>query len=161
MMLVDGAASALPTATLDLIAAKGYTAITIVGGPASITPAIEAQLAGRGLAVTRVSGADRYQTSVAVNRSVLAQPGVVQRVADNPVALVPRSQVFLASGENFPDALAAGAFAGVNKLPLYVVKRDCAPRHTLLDIGSTGATFVGLFGGASTLGTPVESLSTC
>ena len=62
--------------------------------------------------VTRVSGADRYGTAVAVSKDAFG-PGV--------------ASVFLTSGETFPDGLAAGAIAGGRHVPLLLTHKDCLP----------------------------------
>lgn len=48
--------------------------------------------------VTRLSGADRYQTAVAISQDAFPEPGSAETV-------------LLASGENFPDGLAGGPLA--------------------------------------------------
>jgi putative cell wall-binding protein len=73
--------------------------VFVLGGTGAISQAIEDQLEAGGLAVTRLAGASRYATAVAVARHLGAG-------AASPDAL------FLATGLNFPDALSAGAAAG-------------------------------------------------
>jgi ell wall binding domain 2 (CWB2) len=65
--------------------------IYLLGGPAAITPAVQAALVALGYATQRVEGVDRYATAVAV----------ADLLGDPPTTL-------LATGTNFPDALVAG-----------------------------------------------------
>ena len=68
--------------------------VYLLGGTSAIPAAVAATLSSLGYAVVRYAGADRYGTALAV--------------AD---ALGDPSTVLLATGTNFPDALAAGPAA--------------------------------------------------
>ncbi len=74
--------------------------IVVVGGPASVSPAVYNQLAGLTGAISRVTGADRYEVSRNLIRQELA--------CDSAPCL---STVFVVTGRNFPDALSAGPAA--------------------------------------------------
>jgi hypothetical protein len=82
-----------------VLPAGGTRRVFVLGGTGAISQAIEDQLAARGLAATRLAGASRYATAVAVARHLGAG-------AASPDAL------FLATGMDFPDALSAGTAAG-------------------------------------------------
>jgi putative cell wall-binding protein len=69
-------------------------AVYVLGGPAAVPASVDATLTGLGFNVTRLAGADRYGTALAVAHA-LGDPGTVM----------------LATGVNFPDALAAGPAA--------------------------------------------------
>jgi subtilisin family serine protease len=73
---------------------------------------------GLGTEVTRVSGPDRYRTAIQVSRQFA--PGV-------PVA-------FVASGQDFPDALAAAARAGVVGGPVLLTRSGAAPGGLLQEL---------------------------
>lgn len=73
----------------------GFTKVIVLGGTGAISADVEAGLNGSGYQVTRLGGVDRYETSLAVAKAVLAKTG--------------GKQVLLTSGVDFPDALAAGA----------------------------------------------------
>jgi putative cell wall-binding protein len=144
VVLVNGNASNVDEATANLIGSLGTTNITIVGGQS----AVSADLA-RGLAslatVTRSSGNDRFATSVAINKQ----------------AFQVSSAVYLATGFQFPDALAGAALAGAKGAPLYVAQTECVPEAVLDDIGRLGAASVTLIGGSSALGNAVANLVSC
>ncbi|GAA2065136.1 hypothetical protein GCM10009839_90930 [Catenulispora yoronensis] len=96
ILLSDG--PTLDPATAAAVA--GHASITAVGGPA--VAALRAALPGR--RITELSGGDRYETASAViNAMTGGQP--------------PHS-LSVASGTNFPDALAGGAFAANAGQPL-------------------------------------------
>ncbi len=81
--------ASLPTATRDEIFRLDPERIVILGGPAAVSSTIEAFLRAYAPTVDRISGSDRYATAAAV-------------VAQVETA----GAVYLATGRNFPDALA-------------------------------------------------------
>ena len=84
----------LPDATREAISALGVDRVTIVGGPVAISDQVEREIRAMGVSVERVAGDTRYDTSVAVAR--------LDGAARLPV---------LVTGQNWPDALAAGPAA--------------------------------------------------
>jgi peptidoglycan hydrolase-like amidase/putative cell wall-binding protein len=89
----------VPDVTMRALAALGARRVLLVGGSSVLTADVDAQLRREGYVVERLSGGNRYQTSVAV---------AANAVARGPAGARP---VVLASGATFPDALAAGALA--------------------------------------------------
>ncbi|HEX7105178.1 MAG TPA: cell wall-binding repeat-containing protein, partial [Acidothermaceae bacterium] len=88
--------SALPATTADELTRvlPGGSTVYLLGGASAISGGVQTQLTGMGYSVTRLAGADRYATAVAVAGSL-----------GNPTT------VFEADGTNFPDALSAGSAA--------------------------------------------------
>lgn len=78
------------------VLAPGGT-VYVLGGPSAIDPGMDAVLQGLGYHVIRYGGPDRYATAAVIDRS-LGQPHLV----------------LLANGDNFPDALSAGAAAAAH-----------------------------------------------
>ena len=144
VVLVDGSASALDAGTAELLDSLGTTEIKVLGGTGSVSAGIFDDLAEIGTAI-RIAGDSRYETSRLVN-------------AD---AFDSADRVFLATGLNFPDALAGSAWAGSIDAPLYVVPGTCISPDVRDDITSLGATRVTLLGGLPSLSLPVESLTVC
>ncbi|MBS2531402.1 cell wall-binding repeat-containing protein [Catenulispora sp. NF23] len=70
--------------------------VYILGGTAAVSPAVQSALAKLGYTVDRIAGQDRYDTAVKIANAV------------DPNA----SDVLVATGANYPDALSAGAAAG-------------------------------------------------
>jgi putative cell wall-binding protein len=92
----------LPATTAAELDRLNPQRIVILGGTASVSTAIATELAGflrAGGTIERLQGADRYATSAAVSAASFEnrEPAVV----------------YVASGADFPDALAAGPVAGV------------------------------------------------
>ena len=144
VVLVDGRASQADLATKNLLTALEVDGIKAVGGSAVVSNGVMASL--QSIApVTRLGGGNRYDVSVGVNRD----------------AFQSSEFVFLATGLNFPDALAGAAWAGKANAPLYIVPGTCVPRGVLDDIDDLGATTVYLLGGTGVLSNRVMDLAPC
>jgi putative cell wall-binding protein len=70
--------------------------VYLLGGTGAISTSVENAVKALGYQTVRLTGTDRYQTSVAIAGAI----------TDNP------SLIVAATGKDFPDALAAGAAAG-------------------------------------------------
>jgi len=94
--------------------------VIVIGGPAAVPQAALAKLATltHG-SVSRVYGANRYATAAAISKAVFS-PGV--------------STVYAATGENFPDALAAGPAAGGEGAPILLVRNGSVPSETAQEL---------------------------
>jgi putative cell wall-binding protein len=112
VVLVDGAASSVPSATLGMLKKLGVKSVTIVGSTGAVSSGIEAQLR-RTYSTSRIGGADRYATAANINNAFFGKTAA-------PAA-------FLATGQNFPDALAGAALAGRLKSPVYITAAGCVP----------------------------------
>ncbi|MDR2999095.1 MAG: cell wall-binding repeat-containing protein [Microbacterium sp.] len=131
VLMVNGRSGAMDAATLATIKKIGATKITIVGGTGVVSAGIEQQAKQQGLAVTRLSGADRYQTNVAVNSRYFPTTAL---------------KALIASGADFPDALSASALAGRWGVPLLLSQPTCIPRvdgDFMLKRGTEAVTLVG------------------
>lgn len=130
-LLVDGDRSTLDSATLAQFDATGPRTVWLAGGHGAVSIGIEQQLRTMGLDVKRYGGATRYDTAAAI---MAAFNG------DGP------KEIYLASGENFPDALAAAAAVGQRDGALYLARSTCVPAaaHAAIEaFGSVDRTVVG------------------
>lgn len=111
--------------------------IVIFGGPATISPEIEAQLhdftTGE---VQRWSGADRFETSAAISE-VSFDPGV--------------ATAYVASGRVFTDALSGAPVAGKTDGPVLLVDTDKLPSSITTELQRLKPTKIVVFGGANTI----------
>lgn len=101
-------AATLPTSTCDAIKALAIKRIILLGGELAVTPAVQASLAtcaGTGAAVERIGGANRADTAARVGQLALDQLGFKN------------TEVVVASGNGFADALAGATYAGKNLVP--------------------------------------------
>ncbi len=147
VILVNGAQSTVDPDLAALLTQLGVAHIVIVGGTASVTPALQTALAGvAGVAdVQRVNGDDRFIVSGQINRS----------------SFTTSSNVYVASGMTFPDALSGAAVAGAQSAPLYVIPGPCIPSYVLKDIVSLGATQMTILGGPASVAPAVERFAQC
>lgn len=89
----------LPEATRQALDELDAERVLLVGGDTAIPSHIEAELESLGLATERLAATSRYGTSVQVAEEALAR----NEAGSHPIVL--------ATGEDFPDALAAGSLA--------------------------------------------------
>lgn len=89
----------------------------------------------------RYAGADRYATAAAVSRF------------DFPAGA---STAYLATGTDFPDALAGAALAGAKGSPILLTRPDVLSSATKTELGRLGADTVVILGGAGAVSSSVE-----
>lgn len=87
------------------ISRLGVKEIFIIGGTASVSKGIENKLGAKGIKITRLSGNDRYETSLAV-ADYIGTAG----------------EVFVVSGANFPDALSIASYAADSQIPILLTE---------------------------------------
>lgn len=97
-------------------------------------------LPSNGLEITRVFGMDRYETASAVG-------AIWQRAGT----------VFVATGDKFPDALAAGAAASAYGVPVLLVRPNSVPDSTRLLLERLRPTTIVLAGGPAAISAAVET----
>ncbi|MDH6180305.1 putative cell wall-binding protein [Microbacteriaceae bacterium SG_E_30_P1] len=145
VILVNGSATTLDAATATLLDELGVEEIKVLGGPNSVSAGVFEDL-GDIAPTVRLSGADRFTAAIAINEDAFAGGA---------------NTVFLATGSNFPDALAGSAWAAKQPAPLYVVRPNCVPQAVLNSISSLAPTNIVLLGGPATLTPAVEDLTPC
>lgn len=121
--------NSIPTETLNVLRQQGVGAVTLVGGTSAISTAVENALmatpartcapgnplTGANITVSRIGGVDRYATAKAIaefpglSAGGVAEPGL-DASTTSPCGTDVRTAI-VASGANFPDALAAGPLA--------------------------------------------------
>lgn len=85
------------------------TNIIIVGGVNSISTNVEKELRQYDKNIERIAGHSRYETSAAI--------------AERLLKLSKKQTAIIASGENFADALTAGAYAAKQEYPILLVQK--------------------------------------
>jgi putative cell wall-binding protein len=102
----------LPLATDRFLSEFDVQRVTIIGGTAVVSDALAQSLMSRGIVVDRLAGATRYETADAVASAALIEDGQYVPLYKG------KKYLFIASGQNFPDAVAAGSAAYVGSYPL-------------------------------------------
>lgn len=119
-ILLTGAAGTLTDEQVAEIRANtSITRVVIVGGANAVSPDVETQL--QGLKIERLGGANRYETSANI-----------AKWATSPGQGMSYKTPVVASGKNFPDALAGGPFAGELKSVLVLADDLEDPTLSLL-----------------------------
>jgi len=136
VLLVGAGATAADAATLATMAKLGVKKVTIVGGSGVVSEGVESSLRTAGLAVTRLSGTDRYDTNMAVNKAFFPTSAL---------------KALFAAGEDFPDALSASALAGRLQVPMLLAESDCVRVPAADFLRERGTTAVTLVGGPAVL----------
>ena len=111
----------------------GIEQVVIAGGTGAVSSGVESALTGMGIDVLRLAGANRYDTAT--------------KIADweiLPATATPKSngglgfddgdegdsKAYLATGENFADALAGGPLAGGNESPILLTRTSTLSPET-------------------------------
>jgi putative cell wall-binding protein len=147
MLLTAG--SRLPTPTAEALTRLAPERIVVLGGPGAVDDTVLERLAQftegpvERLQGNSQEGSDRYGTSAAVARTLSAGVGAIDTV-------------YIASGENFPDALAGAALAGANQEPVLLTTRDRLPRATQLRLAGFDPAHIVVLGGPGAVSTSVE-----
>lgn len=142
----------LPTATAEAIDDLDIEDAVVVGGLAAVSDTVKTQidgmlLANGGHASDRWFGPDRYATAVAV--------------AENAVdwGFASFGYVGVATGENYPDALAGGVGAGVQGgvVALTASSALSPATKTMLETHGAKVLYLEVFGGTSAVSTIVRT----
>jgi glucose/arabinose dehydrogenase len=84
----------------------------------------------------RIAGSDRYATSAAISASAV-QEG--------------RDVVYVASGADFPDALAAAPVAGTRRTSVLLVKHDAVPQPVATELERLSPDVIHVLGGTASI----------
>ena len=124
----------LPAPTIAELNRLRPARIVVLGGSAAVSEAVlnglRAYTAGE---VVRVGGADRYATAAAISSSSFAPNAAV---------------VYIATGANYPDALAAGATAAHARAPILLTRSDTLPDATITELRRLAPARIVVMGGA-------------
>lgn len=88
--------------------------VYIVGGESVVKPKIEKDLEKLGIQRERISGKDRYETSLALTKMIGVENGVI-----------------LTTGLDYSDALSISPIAGKLQMPIMLVPKDFLPDSIL------------------------------
>lgn len=108
----------IPEEVMNEINRLGAKDVYIVGGESAVSSDVENLLVKTYKKnVTRLEGADRYATSLAVAEEMLSIDGVL-----NDQNML--NDIFIVGGKGEADALSASAVAGMKKAPILLTKAD-------------------------------------
>ena len=145
VLLVDQ--SRAPDVVIQRLQELAPSAIHVLGGSTVISDAVLAQVqSATGVAPTRISGIDRHSTSVA--GSAFAFPAGADTV-------------YIATGGNFPDALAAGPAGAAESAPVLLVQTSCMPEVVRQEIERLGAQTLVVIGGEGVVSRATAEMTSC
>jgi putative cell wall-binding protein/peptidoglycan/xylan/chitin deacetylase (PgdA/CDA1 family) len=115
--------------------------IVVLGGTDVISNSVQSTLGGFA-ATTRVGGADRFETSALVSSNTFG--------TNVPVA-------YVASGSNYPDALAGAAVAGANRGPVLLVHQNEIPAVVAAELSRLNPQRIVVLGGTTVISSAVQT----
>ncbi|MDQ1484435.1 MAG: hypothetical protein QOJ62_128 [Actinomycetota bacterium] len=140
-MLLTAAAQLSGAASAEITRLKPAT-VVLLGGPAALSSAVQTQVAALGPAVVRWQGADRYGTAAATSTAMYPSGA---------------TNVYLASGAAFPDALAGGGLAAKAGGPLLLTDPAILPAATKAEIARLHPSAVVVLGGTASVSNAVAA----
>ena len=102
-------ATRIPAETAQAMEDLGIERVLVIGGRKDVGPKVERALREKGIAVSRLSGKDRYATQMAIYSYGLGK------------GCWSGEGAFVVSGKSFADALAASAAACKASMPIFLV----------------------------------------
>ena len=144
VLLVDGERGALDSATRATLAELGVGWVGIAGDTASVSAGVATGLDAAVTTVRRYAGTNRYATA--------AQLSTVFGAAD---------VAYVASGQNFPDALSGAAAAGAQGAPMLLARHSCMPDDTSDALLGFMPNEVLVLGGTPTLSPDAARYTSC
>lgn len=137
-------ASNIPAATAAELDRLNPAEIRVVGGSSIVADSVASSLGryattGR---VTRLAGANRYATAAAISRDAFA-PGV--------------AVAYVATGTNFPDALAGVAAAGSGGGPVLLTNPNELPAETAAELARLDPARIVVLGGTGVISDSVAA----
>lgn len=137
--------STLSPATLSAlqhVLRAGGTVICL-GGNAAIDPSVAAELSGLGYNVERIAGADRYETATLIATRIFTTTTV--------------THIYLATGQNFADALSGADAAGLSHGVVLLTANTTMPAVTKAWIVAHPGLAVTAIGGAAATADPTAT----
>ena len=129
--------------TLNEIKRLNAKNIYIVGGESTISKTVESNLKQQGYNVVRVSGKDRYKTSVEVGKKVVEKSGN-------------KHKIVLASGVNIVDALCGNSISAKENIPVLLTQIDELNEYTKKAIEEWNVNEIVIVGGKLSISEKVE-----
>ncbi|WP_432489631.1 cell wall-binding repeat-containing protein [Kineococcus sp. SYSU DK018] len=137
-------------ATARALDELGVRELLVLGSESAVSAQVVDAYAGGTRRVTRLGGADRYETAALTAREV-ARRGDVRELNGYRAA-------FLVSGEDFPDALAASAPAAAGApAPVLLTRRGELPATTAQALRDLGVEHVWIVGGEGSVAAGVQT----
>lgn len=135
----------LPIVVAQELQRLGASRVILVGGTSAISYAVQDAVGALGIATERIGGADRYSTAALIAERTVEE---LDTAYDGTV--------FLSTGTNYPDALAASPLAARNGWPILLTRPDELPSPTIDAMYMIGASNIIIVGGPGAVSWGVE-----
>ena len=145
VLLVAAGSNSIPSSTISALQTLHPTRIVVLGGSAVVSDTIKTKLAAYTTgSVTRESGANRYSTAAAVATAEFTSPVAV---------------AYIATGQNFPDALAGAAAAGSQHGPVLLIDSvgDTIPTATQDALTALHPAHIVVLGGTGVVSANIQT----
>lgn len=139
--------TSLPGQTKSALDQLDPRRIVVVGGSGAVSDGVLRSLKSYAGTVERWEGDDRYATAAEISRKT--------RLTD--ASHVRPDHVFIASGQDFPDAVTAGAVAGQLDAPMMLVRQDHVAPATLAEIKAVDPSTIVIAGGSAIVSDGVKN----
>lgn len=133
--------SSIPATTMNYIKSGNFTNVIVVGGNATVSDSVLNTLKTAGKTVTRVSGKDRYATSLNIASRYFSSSSIIN----------------VATGVTFIDSVAGAPVAGLNNSPVVLVQGNSVSSGLKGYISSSKAKSINIFGGAASVSSNFET----
>jgi putative cell wall-binding protein len=127
--------AALPPSVRSELERLDPERIVLLGGESAVSDAVYRELRKVTPVVERIGGADRFEVSASAARSFFG--------------VVPAATAFVASGENFPDALSGAAAAAHLGGAVLLTRRESLPAAVRAELLLEGPKSIAVVGGPS------------
>lgn len=125
-----------------LKALEGVKKVTIVGGESSVSAEVAKVLEEKSIEANRIAGLNRYETASKIGTELFKDT----------------ERIVIASGENYPDALAGSVLAISEKAPILLVSKDNVPDEVSNAIKTTNAIQIYILGGENTISNSARNI---
>jgi len=139
--------TSLPLVVAEEIERLGVSNVIIVGGTSAVSAGVKTAIDNLpGVSTERINGVTRYETAAMVAERTLDELG-----PDNS------GRVMVATGQNFPDALAGAPLAAYAGTPILLVTKDVIPSATLDFLESNTPDSVIVLGGTGAVSADISA----
>jgi SpoIID/LytB domain protein len=136
--------TSLPDVTRAELQRLAPTQVRVLGGDQAIAPSVVSAVSNAlpGVEISRIAGANRYETAVEVSKASFTESVTT---------------VYIATGENFPDGLVAAPAAAYNDAPLLLVRANEVPAVVRDELTRLAPEKIIIVGGTSVVSSAVQS----
>jgi putative cell wall-binding protein len=142
---------AIPSTTAAELDRLNPAAIVVLGGTNAVSSAVQTALGAYSSTVVRRAGVDRYGTSAAVSAAAFNATAFPSGIPTP----------YVATGQDFPDALAGTAPAAITPAPMLLVRQSCMPSEISAEIDRLKATTLVVLGGTAAVSDAAAARAGC